>query len=134
MQYLCFINVNLAVLSTGVIMTVFLKPLPALLQWTFTMFRLYQARLVGLRSQFCGPYVWFYSKCGQSVSWLLTSGDSLSLPTSISNSQRNTLSGKCLFKNLKDMNFWSWTTFHSKSYMLENLILFLWELWWDSKI
>ena len=133
MQYLCFINVNQAVLNSGAIMMVFLHLYHLLLQWIFTMFRLYQAHLVGLRSQFCDPYVWFYSECGQSVSWLLTSGDSLSLPTSSPNSQRNALSGKYLFKNLKNMNFWSWTTFQSRSYMLENLILFLWELWWDYK-
>jgi len=38
-----------------------------LLQWTFTVFRLYEAHLVGLRSQFCGPYVWLYSECGQPI-------------------------------------------------------------------
>jgi len=44
-----------------------------------------------------------------------------------SNSQRNVFRGKCLFINLKDMNFWSWTTFRPRSYMLENLTLFLLE-------
>ena len=53
-----------------------------LLQWTFTSLRLYQAQLFELKSQFCGPYVCLYSKCGQSISWVLTSGDSLSLPNS----------------------------------------------------
>ena len=96
----------------------FFTPLPALTAMDFTMIRLYQAPLVGLISQFCGPYVLLYSECGQSISWLLTSGDSLSPPASSSNSQRNALNGKCLFKNFKNMNSWSWTTFHSRSYML----------------
>jgi len=44
-----------------------------------------------LKSQFCGPYVCLYSECGQSIIWLLTSGDSLSLPTS-----RGKQSKKCI--------------------------------------
>jgi len=50
-----------------------------------------------------------------------------------SNSQRNVFHGICLFINFKNMNFWSWTTFHRRSYMLENLTLLLWELWRDLK-
>jgi len=49
-----------------------------------------------------------------------------------SNSQRNVFHGKCLFINLKNLNFWSWTTFNPRSYMLENLS-FLWVKWQDFK-
>jgi len=49
-----------------------------------------------------------------------------------SNSQRNVFYGKCLFINLENMNFWSWTTFNPRSYMLENLS-FLWVKWQDFK-
>jgi hypothetical protein len=43
---------------------------------------LYHASLFDLQSQLCGQYVCLYSECGQYISWLLTHGDSLSLPTS----------------------------------------------------
>ena len=47
--------------------------------------------------------------------------------------KRNVFHVKCLFINLKNMNFWSWTSFHPRSYTLENLTLFLWELWQEIK-
>ena len=82
MRYLRFINVSLDLMSTVVIMIVCLQFYKLLLQWTFTMLRLYQTRLFDIKSQFCGPYVCLYSECGRSISWLQTSGDSLSLPIS----------------------------------------------------
>ena len=81
-RYLFFINVNLAWMSTGAIRMVSLHFYTLLVQWTFTTLRVYQAYLFDVVLQFCGPYVCLYSKCGQSISWLLTSGDSLPLPTS----------------------------------------------------
>ena len=48
-----------------------------------------------------------------------------------SDRQRNIFNGKYLFKNLKDINFQSLTTFHHSSYMQEKLTLFLWELQQD---
>jgi len=51
-------------------------------------------------SQFCGPYVCLYSECGQSISWLLTSGDSLSLPTSRVKQSKKRISWEmCAYKS-----------------------------------
>ena len=69
-------------MSTGVIRMVCLHFYTLLVQWTFTTLRVYQAHSFDVMLQFCVPYVCLYSKCGQSISWLLTSVDSLSLPTS----------------------------------------------------
>jgi hypothetical protein len=63
-------------MSTGAIMMVCLHFYKLLLQWTFTLLRLYQARLFDLKSHFCGPYVCLYLECGQPIGWLLTSADS----------------------------------------------------------
>jgi len=120
-------------MSTGAIMMVCLHFYTLFLQWTSTMLRRYQARLFDLKSQFCGLYICLYTECGQSISWLLTSGTAYHSQPEGSNSQRNVFHGECLFINLKNMNFWSWTTFHPRSYMLENLTLYLWELWLDFK-
>jgi hypothetical protein len=68
MWYLCFINVNLSLMSTGTIMMVCLHFYKLLLQWAFTILRLYHARLFDQKSQFCGPYFCLYSECGQSIS------------------------------------------------------------------
>jgi len=75
------------------------------LQWTSTMLRRYQARLFDLKSQFCGLYICLYTECGQSISWLLTSGTAYHSQPEGSNSQRNVFHGECLFINLKNMNF-----------------------------
>ena len=71
-----------------------------------TILRLYQARLFVLKSQFCGPYVCLYSECVQSIRyWRL--GTAYHSQIQGSNSQRNVFHGKCLFINLKNMNFWN---------------------------
>ena len=69
-------------MSTGAIRMGCLHFYTLLVQWTFTTLRVYQAHLFDVMSQFCDAYVCLYSKCGQSIIWLLTSGASLSLPTS----------------------------------------------------
>jgi len=91
-------------MSTGARMMVCLHFYTLLLQWTSTMLRRYQARLFDLKSQFCGPYICLYSECGQSISWLLTSGTACHSQPEGSNSQRNVFNGECLFINLKNMN------------------------------
>ena len=102
-RYLCFININLAWMSTGGLRMICLHFYKLLLQWTFTILRVYEARLCDLMLQLCGPYACLYSECGQSISWLLTSEDSLWLPTSRVKQSKKRISGKCLFINLKNM-------------------------------
>ena len=109
MWYLCFINVNLALMSTETIMMVCLHFCKLFLQWTFTILRLYQVRLFDLKSQFCGSYVCLYSECGQTISWLLTSADRLSFPT------------RARLKQSKERISWAMSVYKSQEHELLKL-------------
>jgi len=120
-------------MSTGGIRMICLHFYKLLLQWTFTILRVHQPRLFDLKSQFCGPYVCFYSECGQSISWLLTPGDSLSLLASRVKQSKKRISWEMSVYKSQEHDFLSCTTFHPRSYMLENFTLFIWALWQDFK-